>query len=124
MGEVLPMPHLGDLFVDVRGEDRTMRVSCHADRGMVVVSLWAGTLCRGSFRVSAADLDRLIDSLDDMRSTSRGVRGSAGAPRPPVVPGQAGPGEPATTIPTEETGDIGGLARATGSAPVLVPRVA
>jgi hypothetical protein len=39
MGELLPMPKVGDLFRDVRGDDRTMRVSCHDDRGVVVPRL-------------------------------------------------------------------------------------
>ena len=63
MGEVLPMPNPGDVFVDVRGEDRTMRVSYHLDRGVVVVSLWAGGTCRGSFRLAAQDVDRLVAVL-------------------------------------------------------------
>src|SRR6266516_3977013 len=63
MGEVLPIPSPGDVFVDVRGEDRTMRVSYHHDRGIVVVSLWAGATCRGSFRLAAQEVDRLVAVL-------------------------------------------------------------
>jgi hypothetical protein len=59
MGEVLPMPAVGDVFTDVRGGGRTMRVSQHADKGVVVVSFWAGELCRSSFRLSVADAARL-----------------------------------------------------------------
>jgi hypothetical protein len=64
MGEVLPLPTVGEIFTDVRGDGRTMRVSFHADRGVVVVSLWAGAMCRGSFRLSTADAGRLQEMLD------------------------------------------------------------
>jgi hypothetical protein len=40
MGEVSPMPAVGDLFTDMRGGDRRMRVRYHEGRGAVVVSLW------------------------------------------------------------------------------------
>jgi hypothetical protein len=63
MGELLPMPKVGDVFADVRGDDRTMRVSCHEDRGVVVVSLWHGRMCRGSFQLSVDDLDRLREAV-------------------------------------------------------------
>jgi hypothetical protein len=64
MGEVLPLPAVGEIFADVRDGGRTMRVSLHNDHGIVVVSLWAGTLCRGSFRMAAEDAVRLRTLLD------------------------------------------------------------
>jgi hypothetical protein len=75
MGEVLPIPAVGDVFQDVRGDDRTMRVSYHQDRGVIVVSLWAGPVCRGSFRLAADDAGRLAAFLAD-------VVPPAGAPEP------------------------------------------
>ncbi len=66
MGEVLPIPSPGDVFADVRGEDRTMRVSYHEDRGVVVVSLWAGVQCRGSFRMAVQDVERLVTVLNEV----------------------------------------------------------
>ena len=57
------MPAVGDVFTDVRGSGRTMRVSQHADKGVVVVSFWAGELCRSSFRLSVADAARLAALL-------------------------------------------------------------
>jgi hypothetical protein len=68
MGEVLPLPTVGEIFTDVRGDGRTMRVSFHADRDVVVLSLWAGSMCRGSFRLSTADADRLRGMLDDFQA--------------------------------------------------------
>lgn len=71
MGEVYPMPSLGDVFDDVRDNGRSMRISCHADRDAVVVSLWHETLCRGSFRLSADDLGRLVSTLAEMSTSLR-----------------------------------------------------
>jgi hypothetical protein len=108
MGEVLPMPAVGDVFADVRGDDRTMRVSYHQDRGVVVVSLWAGVLCRGSFRLAAGDVGRLVELLSGIAVPHDGEVTQA-------VP------EPATPVPSplpspEQTGDV--------SRSALVPRVA
>jgi hypothetical protein len=79
MGEVLPMPAVGDVFTDVRGGGRTMRVSQHADQGVVVVSFWAGDLCRSSFRLSVSDAARLAALLGDLPASP--------ADDPPAVPG-------------------------------------
>lgn len=57
------MPTVGDVFTDVRGDDRRMRVSYHEDPGVVVVSLWADTVCRGTFRLAARDVTRLAAVL-------------------------------------------------------------
>ncbi|MET8836035.1 hypothetical protein ABZV78_19230 [Micromonospora sp. NPDC004540] len=112
------MPSFGDLFTDLRGEDRTLRVSYHPDRGAVVLSLWSGTLCRGSFRLPTDDVDRLLALL-------AAVRGEAGGD------GAAGPGtaavEGAATVPepsVERTGDISGTARRVALPTLPAPRVA
>jgi len=63
MAEVLPLPTLGEVFVDLRGEDRTMRVSQHPDASVVVVSLWVGRTCRASFRLRVEDVPRLVAAL-------------------------------------------------------------
>lgn len=64
MGEVYPFPGVGDTFDDLRDGGRTLRVSMHADRGMVVLSLWSGVFCRASFRLAAADAERLRAALE------------------------------------------------------------
>jgi hypothetical protein len=65
MGEVLPLPNPGDVFDDVRDNGRTMRVSHHAEAGVVVISLWAGGFCRASFQLASADAARLAGILDN-----------------------------------------------------------
>jgi hypothetical protein len=47
----------------------------------VVVSLWAGGLCRGSFRLPSDDLDRLISVLVEMKWTKPAAP-DAGPPAP------------------------------------------
>ncbi|MET7748358.1 hypothetical protein [Micromonospora sp. NPDC005367] len=97
MGEVLPMPGLGDLFADSRGEDRMMRVSYHPEREAVVLSLWSGGACRASFRMPRGELPRLlsllagiasIDATDAPTDTGPADRTD---PRAPVVAGATVP---------------------------------
>jgi hypothetical protein len=58
-----PVPRIGDMFIDARGDGRTMRVSLHPDRAMAVVSLWAGTTCRATFQLPLDDASRLAELL-------------------------------------------------------------
>lgn len=80
-----PVPRIGDLFIDARGDGRTMRVSVHADRGIVVVSLWATGTCRASFQLPLEDADRLVTLLAP----------ATASPASPTSPGS--PEEPADT---------------------------
>ncbi|WP_281897385.1 hypothetical protein [Micromonospora humidisoli] len=119
MGEVLPMPSFGDLFTDVRGDERTMRVSYHPERGAVVLSLWSGTTCRGSFRMAVDDVSRLRAVLAEVESSLTPTTVL------PSVPPAAGPPATARVAPrspaVDQTGDISGTAHR-GVLPV--PRVA
>jgi hypothetical protein len=118
MGEVLPMPAVGDVFADVRGDDRTMRVSYHQDRGVVVVSLWAGVVCRGSFRLAAGEVGRLAAVLSEVAALSE-VAGRSEDAAPEDGRAAEAAAEPATPSPApspEQTGDV--------SRGALVPRVA
>jgi len=65
VGEVLPLPFQGEAFVDARGEGRSMRVSWHPDADILVLSLWAGGLCRGTFRLRADEVPELVRALVD-----------------------------------------------------------
>jgi hypothetical protein len=115
MGEVLPMPRIGDVFADVRGGGRTMRVSYHGDQRAVVVSLWVGTVCRGTFRMAAGDVSKLMSTLNEIKgsvdsaaATSPGPRGSsadaAGLGSEVTAVRAPRPSEPTS----EQTGDITG----------------
>ncbi|MEV1332978.1 hypothetical protein AB0J20_25790 [Micromonospora costi] len=124
MGEVLPMPTLGDLFADTRGEDRTMRVSYHPERGAVVLSLWSGGVCRGSFRMPVGDVPRLLALLGGI--TAGGATGTPPTGTPPtgtLPPDQTDPRTAVVTrAPAAERAD--GTARR-GMLPVVpAPRVA
>jgi hypothetical protein len=123
------MPRFGDVFADVRGGNRTMRVSFHGDQGAIVVSLWAGAVCRGSFRMAVDDVSRLMSTLSEIKlsvdsastttpaprgSTSEAVGRGSGAT---AVAGGRDPSQP----PIDQTGDITGAANRSvlPSAPVL-----
>jgi len=63
MGEVRPIPRLGGVVADARGKGRALRVSWHAEAGIVVLSLWDGARCTGTVRVPAAEVPALIEAL-------------------------------------------------------------
>jgi hypothetical protein len=63
MHPVRPLPATGEVFLDARGSGRALRVSWHADADVIVLSLWHGGTCTGSFRLPAADVPDLIDAL-------------------------------------------------------------
>jgi hypothetical protein len=104
MADVLPLPpipRVGDLFLDARGDGRTMRVSLHPDRGVVVVSLWAGVNCRASFRLPIGDAERLAGLLAPPPSAeSTGPAPSETGP----APSETGPAPSETGPAPSETG--------------------
>ena len=61
--EAAPLPRLGEVFFDVRGSSRSMRLSWYADTGVSVFSIWQGGTCTGTFRLPLEELPRLIDAL-------------------------------------------------------------
>jgi hypothetical protein len=69
--DAAPLPRLGEVYFDVRGESRSMRLSWYADTGVAVFSIWQGGTCTGTFRLPMADLPRMIDTLQ------RGPHGEA-----------------------------------------------
>ena len=81
MGEVRRLPARSELFVDERGV--VLRASSHPDRACVVVSIWHGDTCAGSFRLPVADTARLaaflLGPLDEWLA--------AGPPPPSRAPG-------------------------------------
>jgi hypothetical protein len=61
--DAAPLPRLGEVFFDVRGSSRSMRLSWYADTGVSVFSIWQGGTCTGTFRLPMEELPRLIDAL-------------------------------------------------------------
>ena len=62
---VAPLPAAGEVFLDSRGSGRALRVSWHAEADVVVLSLWSGGTCTGSFRLPVEDVPDMIDALRD-----------------------------------------------------------
>jgi hypothetical protein len=58
-----PLPPTGEVFLDQRGDGRSLRVSWHPDADLVVLSLWRDGTCAGSFRLPMAEVPDLIDVL-------------------------------------------------------------
>src|ERR1700693_299745 len=71
--DAAPLPRLGEVYFDVRGESRSMRLSWYSDTGVAVFSIWQGGTCTGTFRLPIEDLSRMVEALQ------RGPRG-AGLP--------------------------------------------
>ena len=65
MHPVTPLPATGEAFLDARGPERALRVSWHAESDVIVLSLWQGGTCTGSFRLPAEDVPDLIEALRD-----------------------------------------------------------
>jgi hypothetical protein len=66
MAQVVPMPVETSVLIDARGSGRAMRVTWHheaGDAGLVVLSLWHDEVCVGSFRLDAADVPALVQTL-------------------------------------------------------------
>jgi len=65
-----PLPPHGRAFEDVRRDGRILRVTWHADDDVVVLSLWRGSRCTGTFRLP-------VDAVPDLVATlSRGAIGA------------------------------------------------
>jgi hypothetical protein len=73
--DAAPLPRLGEVFFDVRGNSRSMRLSWYADTGVAVFSIWQGGMCTGTFRLPIGDLPRMIEILQ------QGPDGDHGRPR-------------------------------------------
>ena len=69
------LPRTGAVFLDPRGEDRSLRVTWHQDSQLVVLSLWRDNVCAGTFRLAADEVPDLITllrkGLDDAYDAAR-----------------------------------------------------
>lgn len=75
-------------FSDARTPSRRLAVSSHPESGIVILSLWNGTTCTGTFRVPMADAAGLIATLADGMARSippTGAATPAAAPVPPTL---------------------------------------
>jgi hypothetical protein len=108
--DAAPLPRLGEVYFDVRGESRSMRLSWYADTGVAVFSIWQGGTCTGTFRLPIADLPRMIQALQrgpDGGARSAGEQptagqaqhgGSAREPQPGMPDSDIGAGQAATAV--------------------------
>src|SRR5215472_3763825 len=63
--DAAPLPRLGEVFFDVRGDSRSMRLSWYGDTGVAVFSIWQGGRCTGTFRLPVDELPRMVATLRD-----------------------------------------------------------
>jgi hypothetical protein len=63
MAGATPLPRVGEVFFDDRGEDRALRLSWHPDAEVMVLSIWNGGACTGTFRLAARDVPVLMETL-------------------------------------------------------------
>ena len=87
--DAAPLPRLGEVFFDVRGSSRSMRLSWYANTGIAVFSIWQGGTCTGTFRLPLDELSRLVESLS--RGLADGpvqATGDPGATGPIALGGQ------------------------------------
>ncbi|HET7327025.1 MAG TPA: hypothetical protein VFJ14_07020 [Nocardioidaceae bacterium] len=59
----IPAPAAGEVFLDARSPDRALRVGWHHESDLVVLSLWRGNTCAGTFRLPAGDVPAFVDTL-------------------------------------------------------------
>ncbi|MFP5253393.1 MAG: hypothetical protein ACLGH4_06315 [Actinomycetes bacterium] len=65
-----PLPSTGEVFLDARGDARSLRVSWHPEAALVVLSLWHSGTCVGTFRLPMVEVPDLIDVLRGGLQTS------------------------------------------------------
>jgi len=89
--DAVPLPREGEVFFDVRGAARSMRLSWYADSRVAVFSIWQGDRCTGTFRLPFGDLARMVQTLQHGPQPAATAMGSpsrpGGAGQPPYDPG-------------------------------------
>jgi hypothetical protein len=63
MATSAPTPLGAEFFLDTRGDARSLRVRWHHEDGLVLLSLWRGSECTGTFRLPVEDVPTLIAAL-------------------------------------------------------------
>jgi hypothetical protein len=72
-------------FYDTRSQVRRMGVSAHPVDDTMVISLWQGDSCTGTFRLPTRDAARLISTLAYGMTESMSLTGTD-RPSPPLGP--------------------------------------
>ena len=86
---------VAQLFLDDRGQ--ALRVTWHAEPGVVVLSIWRARACVGTVRLPPSEAHRLAGFLEQAASADAGPADTG-----PADTGRADDG-PAETAGTEET---------------------
>jgi hypothetical protein len=63
MSAARPLPAVGSIFLDARGDERALRVSWHSEADLVVLSIWRDNVCAASFRLTVEEVPELIELL-------------------------------------------------------------
>lgn len=63
---VVPVPPGSRWVADPRGEGRGVRVSAHADAGLLVLSVWRGEECAATVRLPPAQTAELVAAVADV----------------------------------------------------------
>jgi hypothetical protein len=58
-----PLPNQGDVFFDRGRPDRALRLSRHPDAGVIVLSIWNGGVCQGTFRLATDQVGMFAEAL-------------------------------------------------------------
>jgi hypothetical protein len=65
-----PLPSTGEVFLDARGDGRSLRVSWHPEADLMVLSLWREQTCAGTFRLRVDEVPALVEVLRGALRTS------------------------------------------------------
>ena len=76
---VIPLPRHGRWAWDLRGEGRGVRVSAHADEGLLNVSLWREGTCVGTAQLLPVDVAKLVSGLTEGLAEIAAQRSALGA---------------------------------------------
>ena len=95
------------MFLDERGTG--LRVTWHPERDLVVLSVWQGDSCIGTFRMSVQDIPRLSGllaaALGDWVDQTSLIPSTSGDPGTGGGPGAAGGGSAVAGDPRGEEGE-------------------
>lgn len=84
---VLPLPSHGRWVQDRRDEGRAVRVSAHADTGLLVLSVWRAGACVGTVQLRPEDAAELVAGLSDgIAHVATGRPSATSAPEVPPSP--------------------------------------